>query len=154
MSIKIIMGSQSDQKIADKAIKIFDKYKVDYELRVISAHRSLSILQDFMNKKDEETSVYIAIAGKAAHLAGVIAGQTIKPVIGVPVDGSLQGLDALLSTVQMPSGIPVATVAIGAGDNAALLAMQIKALTDSSVEQALIQDRQEMLAKIQKLGEL
>ncbi|CAM3677862.1 5-(carboxyamino)imidazole ribonucleotide mutase [Erysipelothrix urinaevulpis] len=152
--IRIIMGSQSDQRIADKAIKILNTYSVEYELRVISAHRSLSILQDYMKKNDEMTSVYIAIAGKAAHLAGVIAGQTIKPVIGVPVDGSLQGLDALLSTVQMPSGIPVATVAIGAADNAALLAMQIIALNNPNLQNALMNHREEMLEKIRQLGEL
>ena len=125
--VRVIMGSASDIEVAKKVTKILRKFDIDYEVSVISAHRALNVLEETMGKDD--TKVYIGIAGMAAHLAGVMAGMTIKPVIGLPVGGSnTSGLDALLSMVQMPKGVPVATVALNGGDNAALLAIQILAL--------------------------
>lgn len=127
MKVSIIMGSLSDKEIAKKVIGIFDKFGVDYEQRVISAHRSPGIAVEFAeNAESNGTEVIIAIAGKAAHLAGVLAGITPLPVIGVPAKSStMDGLDSLLSVVQMPKGVPVATVAIDGGENAGLLAVQI-----------------------------
>jgi len=134
--VRVIMGSASDIEIAKKVTKILKKFDIDYEVSVISAHRALNVLEDTMQKDDAK--VYIGIAGMAAHLAGVMAGMTIKPVIGLPVGGSnTAGLDALLSMVQMPKGVPVATVAINGGDNAALLAIQILALSDENLAQKL-----------------
>lgn len=130
--VRVIMGSASDVEIAKKVTAILKKFEVSYEVSVISAHRALELLQDTIHKDDAK--VYIGIAGMAAHLAGVMAGMTIKPVIGIPVGGSnTSGLDALLSMVQMPKGVPVATVAINGGDNAALLAIQILALSDEAL---------------------
>ena len=127
--------------------KILKKFDIDYEVSVISAHRALNVLEETMGKDDAK--VYIGIAGMAAHLAGVMAGMTIKPVIGLPVGGSnTAGLDALLSMVQMPKGVPVATVALNGGDNAALLAIQILALSDENLSQKLNDYKKEMLDKV------
>ncbi|NVM53710.1 MAG: 5-(carboxyamino)imidazole ribonucleotide mutase [Candidatus Helarchaeota archaeon] len=131
VSIAVIMGSTSDQKIADKVSKILDEYKVSYDLQVISAHRNPVKLDEYIANSDAE--VFIAIAGLSAALPGVIASKTLKPVIGVPVESKLGGLDALLSIVQMPKGIPVATVGIDNGQNAAYLALRILALKDSKL---------------------
>lgn len=127
MKVSIVMGSISDKNIGDKAIKILDKFGVEHETRVISAHRTPQIAIEFAKNAEENgTEVIIAIAGKAAHLAGFIAGITPLPVIGVPAKSStMDGLDSLLSVVQMPKGVPVATVAIDGGGNAGLLAIQI-----------------------------
>ena len=145
--IRVIMGSASDVEIAKKVTKILKKFDIDYEVSVISAHRALNVLEETMGKDD--TKVYIGIAGMAAHLAGVMAGMTIKPVIGLPVGGSnTAGLDALLSMVQMPKGVPVATVALNGGDNAALLAIQILALSDENLSQKLNDYKKEMLDKV------
>ena len=145
--VRVIMGSASDIEIAKKVTKILKKFDIDYEVSVISAHRALNVLEDTMQKDDAK--VYIGIAGMAAHLAGVMAGMTIKPVIGLPVGGSnTAGLDALLSMVQMPKGVPVATVAINGGDNAALLAIQILALSDENLSQKLKDYKKEMLDKV------
>lgn len=145
--IRVIMGSASDVEIAKKVTKILKQFEIDYEVSVISAHRALDILEETMAKDDAK--VYIGIAGMAAHLAGVMAGMTIKPVIGIPVGGSnTAGLDALLSMVQMPKGVPVATVAINGGDNAALLAIQILALSDENLAQKLKNHKKEMLDKV------
>ncbi|WP_296142849.1 5-(carboxyamino)imidazole ribonucleotide mutase [uncultured Anaerococcus sp.] len=145
--IRVIMGSASDVEIAKKVTKILKKFDIDYEVSVISAHRALNVLEDTMAKDDAK--VYIGIAGMAAHLAGVMAGMTIKPVIGLPVGGTnTAGLDALLSMVQMPKGVPVATVAINGGDNAALLAIQILALADENLAQKLKDYKKEMLDKV------
>ena len=141
------MGSASDVEIAKKVTKILKKFDIDYEVSVISAHRALNVLEETMGKDDAK--VYIGIAGMAAHLAGVMAGMTIKPVIGLPVGGSnTAGLDALLSMVQMPKGVPVATVALNGGDNAALLAIQILALSDENLSQKLNDYKKEMLDKV------
>ena len=145
--IRVIMGSASDVEIAKKVTKILKKFDIDYEVSVISAHRALDVLEETMAKDDAK--VYIGIAGMAAHLAGVMAGMTIKPVIGLPVGGTnTAGLDALLSMVQMPKGVPVATVAINGGDNAGLLAIQILALSDENLAQKLKDHKKEMLDKV------
>lgn len=127
MKVAVIMGSISDRDIAKRACDVLKGFGIDYEARVISAHRSLDFAIDFVNKLEEKNcELIIAFAGKAAHLAGVLAGMSICPVIGVPVKSStLDGLDALLSTVQMPKGVPVATVAIDGAENAAVLAAEI-----------------------------
>ncbi|MDU2565768.1 MAG: 5-(carboxyamino)imidazole ribonucleotide mutase [Anaerococcus sp.] len=145
--VRVIMGSASDIEVAKKVTKILKKFDIDYEVSVISAHRALNVLEETMGKDD--TKVYIGIAGMAAHLAGVMAGMTIKPVIGLPVGGSnTSGLDALLSMVQMPKGVPVATVALNGGDNAALLAIQILALSDENLSQKLNDYKKEMSDKV------
>ena len=145
--VRVIMGSASDVEIAKKVTKILKKFDIDYQVSVISAHRALDVLEKTMAADDAK--VYIGIAGMAAHLAGVMAGMTIKPVIGLPVGGTnTAGLDALLSMVQMPKGVPVATVAINGGDNAALLAIQILALSDENLSQKLKDHKKEMLDKV------
>jgi 5-(carboxyamino)imidazole ribonucleotide mutase len=119
MKVSIVMGSISDKEISGKVIKILEKFGVDYETRVISAHRTPYKALEFANGAEENgIEVIIAIAGKAAHLAGIIAGITPLPVIGIPAKSStMDGLDSLLSVVQMPKGVPVATVAIDGGEN-------------------------------------
>lgn len=145
--VRVIMGSASDVEVAKKVTQILKKFEISYEVSVISAHRALNILEETIKKDD--CKVYIGIAGMAAHLAGVMAGMTIKPVIGIPVGGSnTAGLDALLSMVQMPKGVPVATVAINGGNNAALLAIQILALDDENLAEKLKSYKKEMLDKV------
>lgn len=145
--VRVIMGSASDVEVAKKVTQILKKFEISYEVSVISAHRALNILEETIKKDD--CKVYIGIAGMAAHLAGVMAGMTIKPVIGIPVGGSnTAGLDALLSMVQMPKGVPVATVAINGGNNAALLAIQILALSDENLSEKLKSYKKEMLNKV------
>ncbi len=130
MKVGIIMGSISDRKISDKVVGVLEEFGVDYETRVISAHRTPYRAVEFVENVDENgIELIIAIAGKAAHLAGVLAGLSILPVIGIPAKSStMDGLDSLLSVVQMPKGVPVATVAIDGGENGALLAVQILSL--------------------------
>ncbi|RZN40951.1 MAG: 5-(carboxyamino)imidazole ribonucleotide mutase [Methanophagales archaeon ANME-1-THS] len=123
--VAIIMGSTSDQAVADKAITVLDAHKIPYEVRVISAHRNPDELDRYLKEVHDSIAVIIAIAGLSAALPGVIASKTEKPVIGVPVSGKLLGMDALLSMVQMPSGVPVGVVGIDNGENAALLALRI-----------------------------
>ena len=122
--VAIILGSESDRAVADKAVAVLAEYKVPYEVKVISAHRNPDELDRYL-KESEDVSVIIAIAGLSAALPGVIASKTQKPVIGVPVSGKLLGMDALLSMVQMPSGVPVGVVGIDSGKNAALLAVRM-----------------------------
>ncbi len=133
--VAIIMGSDSDLPVVEKAFAVLDEYGVPFEVHVYSAHRTPIEARDFaVNARDNGFGAVIAAAGKAAHLAGAIAANTTLPVIGIPVKSStLDGLDALLSTVQMPSGIPVATVAIDGAANAALLAIQILAVSDEEL---------------------
>lgn len=121
------MGSQSDWQVVKKAVKVLKDFNVEVEARVISAHRTPRIAEEFAkNAEVNGFDVIIAAAGKAAHLAGVMAGNTHLPIIGVPMKtGDLRGMDSLLSTVQMPSGVPVATVAVGGAENAALLSIQM-----------------------------
>ncbi|MCW3131920.1 MAG: 5-(carboxyamino)imidazole ribonucleotide mutase [Candidatus Methanospirare jalkutatii] len=123
--VAVILGSESDMPIAERVVKVLEREGVSYELKVISAHRQPEELDRYLREKSEEVSVFIAIAGLSAALPGVIASKTDKVVIGVPVSGKLMGLDALLSMVQMPAGVPVAVVGIDNGENAALLALRI-----------------------------
>jgi|Deesub1362A_J573_1020465.scaffolds.fasta_scaffold00036_100 5-(carboxyamino)imidazole ribonucleotide mutase len=133
--ISVIMGSASDEKIAEKTTQVLDDYGVSYEVRILSAHRNPEELREYVINSDAK--VFIAIAGLSAALPGVIASITSKPVIGVPVSASLLGIDALLSIIQMPSGIPVGGVGIDNGKNAAYLALRILALLDRELEQKL-----------------
>ena len=137
--VAIIMGSDSDLPVVSKAADTLKQFGVPFELHIFSAHRTPEEARDFsVNARDNGFGCIIAAAGMAAHLAGAIAANTTLPVIGIPIKSStLDGLDALLSTVQMPSGIPVATVAIDGAQNAALLAMQIIAVEDSELAKKL-----------------
>ena len=139
--VSIIMGSKSDYEIVSEAAKTLEKFGVKYELIISSAHRSPKRTSEYVaNAEKKGAKVFIAAAGMAAHLAGAIAANTTKPVIGIPMAGSaLSGVDALYSTVQMPSGMPVATLAIGKAGaiNAAYLAVQILALEDEGLASAL-----------------
>lgn len=137
--VGIIMGSDSDLPVVEKAILKLQEFSVPYEVHVYSAHRTPNESKEFsQNARENGFGAIIAAAGKAAHLAGAIAANTTLPVIGIPIKSStLDGLDALLSTVQMPSGMPVATVAIDGAENAALLAMQIIAVEDKSLADKL-----------------
>ncbi len=146
--IGIVMGSDSDVPVIKKATAVLDEFKVPYEIHVYSAHRTPCEARDFAkNAAANDFGVIIAAAGMAAHLAGAIASETILPVIGIPCKSTnLDGLDALLATVQMPSGIPVATVAIDGGANAAILAIQILALSDAKLAKKL-QDKRNKDAK-------
>lgn len=148
--VGIVMGSDSDLPIVQKAIDILKDFKVPYEVNVYSAHRTPDeAIAYAKSAKEKGFGVIIAAAGMAAHLAGVIAANTLVPVIGIPCKSeSLDGLDALLSTVQMPSGIPVATVAINGASNAAYLAIEILALGNKSLETKLINKRKEMKEKV------
>ena len=147
--IAIILGSDSDLPVLDKGFKIIEKLGLEFELRIMSAHRTPDAVSEYIASLDERgIDVLIAGAGKAAHLPGVIAAQTVKPVIGLPIRASLDGIDALYSIVQMPGGIPVATVGINASDNAVLLAAQIIALHDKAVSDKLKEHRLEMKAAV------
>ena len=123
VTIAILIGSESDRQIADRTIKVLDNEGIDYDIQVLSAHRNPIELEEYIQKSDAQ--VFIAIAGLSAALPGVVASRTKKPVIGVPVSSKLGGLDALLSIVQMPKGVPVACVGIDNGENAAYLALRI-----------------------------
>ncbi len=123
VTVAILIGSESDRSVAERAAKVFDEKGVDYEIRILSAHRNPVELDNYISKSDAE--VFIAIAGLSAALPGVVASRTGKPVIGVPVSAKLGGMDALLSIVQMPKGVPVACVGIDNGENAAHLALRI-----------------------------
>ena len=134
--VAIIMGSDSDIAQVEKAVDTLKEFNVPYEVHVYSAHRTPREAESFSSSaKDKGFGVIIAAAGKAAHLAGAIAANTVLPVIGIPLKSSLDGLDALLSTVQMPAGVPVATVAIDGSVNAALLAVQILAVSDEALSE-------------------
>ena len=151
--VGIIMGSDSDLPIIQKATDMLKSFEVPFEVHIYSAHRTPVEARDFaLNARDNGFGVLIAAAGMAAHLAGAIAANTTLPVIGIPCKGPvLDGMDALLATVQMPTGIPVATVAINGGANAALLAMQILAVSDADLARKLdekrAKDAQAVLAK-------
>ena len=141
--VGIIMGSDSDLPVVEKAAETLKSLGVPYEMHIYSAHRTPAEARDFaMNAAEKGFGALIAAAGKAAHLAGALAANTVLPVIGIPIKSStLDGLDALLSTVQMPSGIPVATVAVNGAKNAALLACQILAVEDRELQEKLDNDR-------------
>ncbi|MBT3254541.1 MAG: 5-(carboxyamino)imidazole ribonucleotide mutase [Candidatus Marinimicrobia bacterium] len=143
--IAIILGSDSDLPVLDKGFKIIDKLGLEFELRILSAHRTHEAVEAYIQSFDDQgIELVIAGAGKAAHLPGVIAAQTVKPVIGLPIRASLDGVDALYSIVQMPGGIPVATVGINASDNAVLLAAQILAVKYPEIATKLEAHRIEM----------
>ena len=148
--VAVIMGSDSDLPVLEKAFDTLENYEVPFEVHVFSAHRTPEEAKNFaQNAASNGFGVIIAAAGKAAHLAGAIAANTVLPVIGIPVKSStLDGLDALLSTVQMPSGIPVATVAIDGAQNAALLAIEILAITDSDLAESLRNARERNAEKV------
>ncbi|MDO5300994.1 MAG: 5-(carboxyamino)imidazole ribonucleotide mutase [Tissierellia bacterium] len=139
MQVAIIMGSFSDHEIGLEVARQLEAFGVAWDMKVFSAHRSLEGALAYIDEMEEAgVQVFIGIAGKAAHLAGVIAGHTTKPVIGIPAKSSFGGgMDSLLSTVQMPSGVPVATVAVNGGKNAAILATQILATGDEALAQKL-----------------
>jgi len=143
--VSIIMGSKSDAHVMEECCKTLKKFGVPYEFIISSAHRSPERTKEYVKQAEEKgAKVFIAAAGMAAHLAGALAASTTKPVIGVPMDsGTLGGIDALLSTVQMPSGMPVGTVAIGkaGATNSAYLAMQILAIEDAELATKLKEDR-------------
>ena len=150
MKVAVIMGSDSDLPVVEKAFSVLREYGVPFEVRVLSAHRKPDEARSFaQNARENGFGAVICAAGKAAHLAGAIAANTTLPVIGIPVKSStLDGLDALLSTVQMPSGIPVATVAIDGAQNAALLAVQILAVSDKSLADRLFSAREAAAKKV------
>ena len=148
--IGIVMGSDSDLPIIEKAVAVLKEFEIPYEVHVYSAHRTPEQARDFaLSARENGFGAIIAAAGMAAHLAGAIAANTTLPVIGIPCKSSnLDGIDALLSTVQMPSGIPVATVAINGGANAALLCVQILSVEDDALAEKLAQKRAENTVKV------
>ncbi len=155
LKVGIVMGSDSDLEIMAEAAKVLEEFGVSYEITVASAHRSPKIVHDYVaNTKKCGIKVIIAGAGGAAHLAGVIASLTTLPIIGVPIKSkTLDGLDSLLSTAQMPPGVPVATVGINAGKNAGILALQILAVSDRNLEEKMNAYKKKMSEEIKIKGE-
>ncbi|MCI9595940.1 MAG: 5-(carboxyamino)imidazole ribonucleotide mutase [Firmicutes bacterium] len=155
MKVAIIMGSKSDYPVVEKAEDILRHFKVEFETRIISAHRTPRVAEEFASTAEEKGfEVIIAAAGKAAHLAGVLAATTPLPVIGIPMKSStLDGLDSLLSVVQMPKGVPVATVAVDGAENAGLLAIQILSTKYPELRQAIKDYKKKMEEDIIKLDE-
>jgi len=150
----IIMGSTSDLPIMEKAAKVLNDFEIPFEMHALSAHRTPEEVEKFAKNADKRgIEVIIAAAGMAAHLPGVIAASTTIPIIGVPVNVSLSGLDALLAIVQMPPAIPVATVGIDGAQNAGILAAQILAVGDSKLKEKLIAYKSELKTKIVKANE-
>ena len=142
--VAIVMGSDSDLPVMEASFAVLRSFGIAFEARITSAHRTPEVTKDFVKDAEQRgCAVFIATAGMAAHLAGAVAAATVKPVIGVPMNASLDGLDALLSTVQMPAGIPVATVAIGkaGAKNAAYLAAQMLSVADPDLAQQLHDER-------------
>ncbi len=150
--VAVILGSKSDLPVAEDALEIFKTFDIPFDFEVLSAHRTPDAVRSFVQTFEKNGGrVFIAVAGAAAHLAGVVASHTLLPVIGVPVASSaLFGLDALLSTVQMPGGIPVATMAIGKAGmkNAVYFALQILAIENPGLKEALIRFRRELAQKV------
>jgi 5-(carboxyamino)imidazole ribonucleotide mutase len=152
--VSIIMGSTSDLPVMEKAAKVFDEFQIPFEIHALSAHRTPKEVEVFATgARERGIKVIVAAAGMAAHLPGVIASMTPLPVIGVPINASLDGMDALLAIVQMPPGIPVATVGINASMNAALLAVQILASGDESLQTKLIDYKEGLKKKIVEANE-
>ena len=152
--VSIIMGSTSDLPIMEKAAKLLDELQVPFEMNALSAHRTPEAVEQFAkNAKGRGIQVIIAAAGMAAHLPGVIAASTTVPVIGVPIKSTLEGMDAMLAIVQMPPGIPVATVGINAALNAAILAVQMLALADEELAGRLAEYKDNLKKKIEKANE-
>ncbi len=149
--VAIVLGSKSDLEYIEGAKEIFEKFEIPYEVKILSAHRTPEETAKFAKYAEEEFEVIIAVAGYAAHLPGVIAAYTTLPVIGVPIPSSdLKGIDSLLSMVQMPAGIPVATVTIGkaGAKNAAYLAIEIMALKYPKLRELIKQEREKMKQKV------
>jgi 5-(carboxyamino)imidazole ribonucleotide mutase len=147
MTVAVIMGSDSDWGVMKSAVEVLKNFGVDVDLTVASAHRTPQKVHDFV--KNSGAQIFIAAAGMAAHLAGVVASFTTKPVIGVPINSEpFKGLDALLSTVQMPGGVPVATMAVNGAKNAALFAVEILALQDDALAKKLVAYREKMAAEV------
>ena len=150
MDVEIILGSISDKEIAKKTVDVLKEFGVKYNVTVASAHRTPERVEQIIKEAHEKgVKVFIGIAGLAAHLPGVMASKTVKPVIGVPVDSSLDGMDALLSIAQMPPGIPVACVGIGRGDNAALLACEMLGVYDEKMHEKLLRYREKLAERIE-----
>lgn len=152
MKVAVIMGSDSDFEIVKKGLAVFKKFGVEAEVRVMSAHRTPFEAIEFAKDADKNGfDVIIGAAGKAAHLPGVLAGVSVLPVIGLPIKSStMDGLDSLLSIVQMPSGVPVASVAINGAENAALLAVQILSVKDADLRKKFYDYKEEMAAKVRE----
>ena len=149
--VSIIMGSTSDLPVMQKACQLLNDMQVPFEVNALSAHRTPEAVEQFArDAKDRGLRVIIAAAGMAAALPGVIAASTTLPVIGVPIKGMLDGLDAMLSIIQMPPGIPVATVGVNAAQNAAILAIEMLALSDEGIAQRLTDYKLGLKAKIEK----
>ncbi len=150
MKVAVIMGSSSDYDVMSAAIQVLEEFGVEYEKKVISAHRTPDLMCEYAKSaKERGIGAIIAGAGGAAHVAGVVAGMTTVPVIGVPIQTkALGGMDSLLSIVQMPGGIPVATMAINGAKNAGLFAVQILALTDEVLADKLLKYRQAQTQKV------
>ena len=150
--VAVIMGSDSDRPVVKGACQTLKKYDVPFEAHILSAHRTAEAASAFAKAaRDNGFGAIICAAGMAAHLAGAFAANTTLPVIGIPMKGgALDGLDALLATVQMPSGLPVATVALNGAKNAAFLAMQILAVSDEELAAKLAEHREEMKSAIEK----
>lgn len=152
--VAIIMGSDSDLPIAEKAAAQLKALDIPFEVHVMSAHRTPDEACAFAKSaKENGFGVLISIAGMAAHLGGVLAANTTLPIVGIPGKSSFEGLDALLATVQMPSGIPVATVAVNGSKNAAILAAQMLALSDEELDKKLVAMRQEMADEVRRKDE-
>lgn len=149
--VTIMMGSDSDLSVMQNAVDVLSSFGISFEVKVTSAHRTPSATRSYIEDAEQRgCKVFIAAAGMAAHLAGFVSAHTVKPVIGVPIaSGSLSGFDSLLSTVQMPPGIPVATVAVNGAKNAAYLAAQMLALEDDKLAQKLKADRETKAKEIQ-----
>lgn len=146
----VVMGSDSDLQVMEGAVKVLRNFSVPFDVRIVSAHRTPSVAEELSKTAESQgAGVIIAAAGKAAHLAGVLAANTVLPVIGVPIKSStMDGMDSLLSTVQMPTGIPVATVAINGAENAALLAVQILSMCEPRLVEALRKHKLDMEKKV------
>lgn len=152
--VSIIMGSTSDLPVLEKAAKLLDEFEIPFEMNALSAHRTPEQVTEFAKSAEGRgVKVIIAAAGMAAHLPGVIAAQTTVPVIGLPIKSTIEGIDALLAIVQMPPGIPVATVGINAGLNAAILAIQILALSDKEIAKKFAQYKADLAKKVAKANE-
>lgn len=149
--VSIIMGSTSDLPVMEKACQLLNELQVPFEVNALSAHRTPDAVEAFARgAKERGLKVIIAAAGMAAALPGVIAASTTLPIIGVPIKGMLDGLDAMLSIIQMPPGIPVATVGVNGAQNAAILAVEMLALSDEAIAQRLADYKQGLKAKIEK----
>ena len=152
MQVAIIMGSASDWGVVKSAVETLKSFGVEFEVTVASAHRTPQKVHDFV--KNSDAQIFIAAAGMAAHLAGVIAANTTRPVIGVPINSEpFKGMDALLSTVQMPPGIPVATMAVNGAKNAAIFAAEILALSNDTLKNKLAKYRADMAKEVERKAE-